>query len=76
MLLYKIYSFSTELAEYQDFPIFFVSYEETNGYLLDKDHRQQTKIIELSRSVKRAWSPVETLCWEFFLYEDKYIAHE
>lgn len=65
MLFYKIYSFSTDLAEYQDSPIFFVSYEETNGYLLDKDHRQQTKIIELPRSVKRAWSPVETLCWEF-----------
>lgn len=71
MLFYKIYSFSTELAEYQDFLIFFVSYEETNGYLLDKDHRQQTKeIMELPRSVKRAWSPVETLCWEFFLYEE------
>ena len=28
MLFYKIYSFSTELAEYQDFLIFFVSYEE------------------------------------------------
>lgn len=66
MLFYKTYSFSTEWAEYQDFPIFFVSYEETNGYLLDKDHRQQAKeIMELPRSVKRAWSPVETLCWEF-----------
>lgn len=43
MLFYKTYSFSTEWAEYQDFPIFFVSYEETNGYLLDKDHRQQKK---------------------------------
>lgn len=71
MLFYKIYSFSTELAEYQDVLIFFVSYEETNGYLLDKDHRLQTKeIMELPRSVKRAWSPVETLCWEFFLYEE------
>lgn len=57
MLFYKIYSFSTEWAEYQDFPIFFVSYEETNGYLLDKDHRQQTKIIELSRSVKGLGRP-------------------
>ena len=53
MLFYKTQAFSTELVEYQDFPIFFVSYEETNGYLLDKDHRQQAKeIIELPRSVK------------------------
>jgi len=28
MLFYKTQAFSTELVEYQDFPIFFVSYEE------------------------------------------------
>lgn len=28
MLFYKIYSFSTELSKYQDFPFFSVSYEE------------------------------------------------
>lgn len=42
--------------------------------ILDKDHQKpkgkKEIIIELPRCVKRAWSPVETLRWEFLLLDE------
>lgn len=54
MLFYKTYSFSTEWAEYQDFPIFFVSYEEIEIFAKQLLAYSNSKIILFALSTTDA----------------------